>query len=77
MKLVTKPHSAFAQANCTWIECQALDCINPVQVPEPTVKLFINLTQPLLPTGQLRWALNNVAYTKNPPCSPLLDLVAR
>ncbi|GAB4813291.1 hypothetical protein N2152v2_000337 [Parachlorella kessleri] len=47
-----------------------------MEVPEPTVKLFINLTQPLLPTGQLRWALNNVAYTKNPPCTPLLDLVS-
>jgi L-ascorbate oxidase len=47
-----------------------------LQVPAPTVKLHINITQPLMnQTGQLRWALNNIASQLPTPCEPLLDLV--
>ncbi len=42
------------------------------------MRLLLNLTQPLLgQTGQLRWALNNVAYAKEPPCSPLAALLKK
>ncbi len=41
-------------------------------LPEPSVRLLLNLTQPVLgENGQLRWALNNVAFLLNPPCTPL------
>ena len=34
-----------------------------------------NQTQPLIATGQVRWALNNVAHDSVPPCTPtLLDV---
>lgn len=46
------------------------------QPPEPTLQLLLNITQPLMrQTGQLRWALNNVAGQVTPPCTALLDLV--
>jgi hypothetical protein len=36
---------------------------------EASRKLIVNSTQPLLEyNGFLRWALNNVAHTKNPTC---------
>lgn len=48
----------------------------PLQPPAPTVNLLLNITQPLMKqTGQLRWALNNVAGQVTPPCTALLDLV--
>lgn len=48
----------------------------PVQPPEPTLELLLNITQPLMrQTGQLRWALNNVAGQVTPACQPLLDLI--
>ena len=34
--------------------------------------LLLNNTQPLLSSGQLRWALNNVATYKTPSCLPTL-----
>jgi L-ascorbate oxidase len=44
--------------------------------PEPTLRLAINLTQPLLrETGQVRWALNNVAGATAPPCQSVLGLL--
>ena len=47
-----------------------------IQVPAPTLQLHLNITQPLMnQTGQLRWALNNVASEIPSPCEPLLDLV--
>lgn len=50
----------------------------PLQVPNNTVSLLLNITQPLLEqTGQLRWALDNVANTLNPPCSPLSTIIKR
>lgn len=46
------------------------------QVPAATLDLRINITQPLMhQTGQLRWALNNVAGQVPAPCTPLLDLL--
>ncbi|CAL8462933.1 g2467 [Coccomyxa elongata] len=45
--------------------------------PNNTKTLLVNLTQPLLPNGQLRWALNNVATFGTPSCLPTLDLVRR
>jgi hypothetical protein len=45
-------------------------------VPEPTLRITINITQPLMKqTGQLRWGLNGVSNQNPPPCTPLLDLV--
>ncbi|GIL81975.1 hypothetical protein Vretimale_1452 [Volvox reticuliferus] len=42
--------------------------------PVPTKIVLVNLSQPLLEAnGQLRWALNNVAMTRNPPCVSLLS----
>lgn len=36
---------------------------------EASQKLIVNSTQPLLEyNGFIRWALNNVAHTKNPTC---------
>ncbi|KAL4428183.1 hypothetical protein ABPG75_002272 [Micractinium tetrahymenae] len=46
--------------NARWRWCP----INPhlLQVPNATVSLLLNITQPLMEqTGQIRWALNNVA----------------
>ena len=37
--------------------------------------LLLNNTQPLLRSGQLRWALNNVATYKTPSCLPTLAQV--
>jgi hypothetical protein len=34
---------------------------------------LINITQPLLQTGQLRWSLNNIAHMENPTCEAVLD----
>ena len=34
--------------------------------------LVLNNTQPLLKSGQLRWALNNVATAETPSCLPTL-----
>ncbi|KAK9907756.1 hypothetical protein WJX75_009340 [Coccomyxa subellipsoidea] len=45
--------------------------------PNATKTLLVNLTQPLLPNGQLRWALNNVATFGTPTCAPTLDLLRR
>ncbi|KAL4433040.1 hypothetical protein ABPG77_006467 [Micractinium sp. CCAP 211/92] len=45
-------------------------------VPNATVSLQLNITQPLMEqTGQIRWAINNVAGQNPSPCKPLLDLV--
>jgi hypothetical protein len=38
--------------------------------------VVFNMTQPLLSSGQLKWAINNVAMPSNPPCTPVLDLWA-
>ena len=47
----------------------------PPQVPNPTVRLLLNMTQPLLQqTGQIRWAIN-VAHMQTPPCTALLRLL--
>ena len=35
--------------------------------------ILINLTEPVLPNGQLHWALNNIASYKTPGCTPLLN----
>ena len=36
----------------------------------------LNLSLPVLSaTGQLRWALNNIAHFKTPPCAPFMSLV--
>ncbi len=49
-----------------------------MQVPNATLSLGINITQPLMQqTGQIRWALNNVAGQFPTPCESLLDLVYR
>lgn len=46
------------------------------KVPNPTLTLHLNITQPLMnQTGQIRWAINNVAAQNPTPCQPLLDLV--
>ncbi|KXZ44185.1 hypothetical protein GPECTOR_71g546 [Gonium pectorale] len=46
--------------------------------PKSADKLVVvNLTQPLLENGQLRWALGNVAMPKTPPCSPLMNQLRR
>lgn len=46
------------------------------KVPAATLSLTLNITQPLMrQTGQLRWAMNNVASQQPTPCQPLLDLV--
>ncbi|KAK9837176.1 hypothetical protein WJX81_008696 [Elliptochloris bilobata] len=37
--------------------------------------LLLNNTQPLLSSGQLRWALNNVATYKTPSCQPTLNQI--
>lgn len=48
------------------------------QAPSPTLNLLLNITQPLMrQTGQLRWAINNVAGQVTPPCNALLDLVKK
>jgi len=45
-------------------------------VPDATLRLQLNITQPLMKqTGQIRWAMNNVAGQVPPPCDALLDLV--
>ena len=50
----------------------------PPQVPAPTLDMRLNITQPLMrQTGQLRWAINNVAGQVTPPCNALLDLVKK
>ncbi len=38
-----------------------------------THTLVVNSTQPLLSTGQLRWALDNIASTLTPSCTSFLD----
>lgn len=46
-----------------------------MQVPDKTRTVGFNQTQPLIATGQIRWALNNVAHDSVPPCTPtLLDV---
>ena len=51
-------------------------CTDTLQVPAATLSLTLNITQPLMrQTGQLRWAMNNVASQQPTPCQPLLDLV--
>jgi L-ascorbate oxidase len=43
-------------------------------VPPATRKYRIDISQPIVtPTGQLRWALNNIAAADTPTCSPLLE----
>ncbi|KAJ9516034.1 hypothetical protein QJQ45_024447 [Haematococcus lacustris] len=38
--------------------------------------VVLNMTSPLLnATGQLRWAMNNIAMPTNPPCVPVMSLV--
>jgi L-ascorbate oxidase len=45
-------------------------------MPPATLTMLLNITQPLMnQTGQLRWAINNVAMQSPPPCEALLDLV--
>ena len=40
--------------------------------------MFVNISQPLLDqTGQLRWALSNVADLSAPPCQPLQALMQK
>ncbi|GIL43898.1 hypothetical protein Vafri_1486 [Volvox africanus] len=46
--------------------------------PAPTKVVLVNLSQPLLEAnGQLRWAINNVAMARNPPCTSLLAKLQR
>lgn len=46
------------------------------KMPPATLTMLLNITQPLMnQTGQLRWAINNVAMQSPPPCEALLDLV--
>ncbi|KAI3433825.1 hypothetical protein D9Q98_003629 [Chlorella vulgaris] len=46
------------------------------KMPPATLTVLLNITQPLMnQTGQLRWAINNVAMQSPPPCEALLDLV--
>ena len=45
-------------------------------MPPATVHLQLNITQPVLrQSGQIRWAIDNVAGQYLAPCQPLLDLV--
>lgn len=45
-------------------------------VPEPNVWLWINVSQPVLnETGQIRWSMNNIVHTTNPPCNDLQTLM--
>ena len=37
-----------------------------------STQIYLNVTQPILPNGQLHWALNNIASYKTPTCTPLL-----
>lgn len=37
------------------------------------MQILLNVTQPVLPNGQLHWALNNIASYKTPDCKPLLN----
>ncbi|KAI7841690.1 hypothetical protein COHA_004557 [Chlorella ohadii] len=47
-------------------------------MPDATLSMLLNITQPLMnQTGQLRWAINNVAGQVTPPCQALLDLVKK
>jgi hypothetical protein len=50
---------------CTVAETPSPGLANPLppQVPKPDLRLTLNITQPLMPeSGQLRWAINNVAH---------------
>ena len=38
-----------------------------------STNIFVNVTQPILPNGQLHWAFNNIASYKTPTCTPLLN----
>ncbi|KAG2501799.1 hypothetical protein HYH03_000299 [Edaphochlamys debaryana] len=49
----------------------------PLAPPPADQLVVVNLSQPLLPQGQLRWALNNVATTRTPPCGPLLSILKK
>lgn len=47
-------------------------------VPKSTVEVGLNASQPLLKqTGQIRWALDNVAYLNTPPCDALQATLQR
>jgi len=37
------------------------------------VNIFLNNTQPILKSGQLHWAFNNIATYKTPACTSLLS----
>ncbi|KAK9792751.1 hypothetical protein WJX73_006180 [Symbiochloris irregularis] len=46
-------------------------------VPNADRLLGLNISQPLIePTGQLRWAFNNIVQPSSPPCTPLLRDIA-
>eukprot|EP00884_Botryococcus_braunii_P009161 jgi/Botrbrau1/18246/Bobra.0844s0001.1 len=47
--------------------------LTSLRPPDATRTLLLNNTQPLLTTGQLRWALNNVAAQLTPSCTSFLD----
>ena len=53
--------------------------VEPQQKPvsshagEVDVNVFLNNTQPVLKSGQLHWAFNNIATYKTPACSALLS----
>ena len=46
-----------------------------LQVPNKTRTVGFNQTQPLIATGQVRWALNNIAHDSQPPCTSILQEV--
>lgn len=59
----------------TWSKGFAEESPHDLQVPDKTRTVAYNQTQPLIATGQIRWALNNVAHDSVPPCTPtLLDV---
>lgn len=45
--------------------------------PRSTRFVFINNTQPILPTGQVRWALNQVVMSETPRCDAFAEHVQR
>ena len=45
--------------------------------PRSTRFVFINNTQPILPTGQVRWALNQVVMSETPKCDAFAEHVQR
>lgn len=70
-----KLNSAFLQPNGPAKNNSVYE-IATTPVPAATTYLLVNISQPVLnETGQIRWAMNNIANLENPPCNNLQSIL--